>query len=169
MPRNSYKPVIDPVKEAFEVARTLGIPNLLQPGLAKEIIIAEILGHEVNPEKRQQDAHEPGNPSIKYEYLTCKEGGAGQFHRMNKFPEDKRIASLNRIRRNSRIFLAVFHASNQIEVKTIYELEPDKVEAEAIRQIDSSALEKPHVNLSVSWAKANGKVVYSDTWSSQSR
>lgn len=79
---------------------------------------------------------------------------------MNKLPEDKRVASLNRIRRNNSIFLAIFYASNQIKVKTIYELEPDVVEHEAIRQMNVSELEKPHVNLYESWARMHGRVVY---------
>ena len=158
-----YKPVIRLVKEAFALARTLGIQNLLQPGLVKEMIIAEILGHEVNLKKRQHDAHDPDNPSIKYEYLSCKEGGAGQFHRMYWFPEDKRDKSLERIRRNQSIFLAVFYAHNQIRVKTIYELEPYIVELEAIRQMNVSELDIPHVNLSETWAKANGRAVYQNT------
>lgn len=77
MTQHRYRPLISLVKEAFALARTLGIPDLLQPGLAKELIIAEILGHEVNLAKRQHDAYDPDNPSVKYEYLSCKEGGAG--------------------------------------------------------------------------------------------
>lgn len=162
MARPRYKYLIKLIKEAFAHAQGLGIPNLLQPGLAKEIVIADILGHEVIISKDGADAHDPANPSVKYEYLSCKEGGAGQFHRMNKFPEDKRVDSLRRIRRNNSIFLAIFYAGNQIKVKTIYQLEPNVVELEAIRQMDISILEKPHVNLSEAWARIHGRVVYQD-------
>ena len=34
------------VREAAELARSIGISNLLQPGLVKELIIADILGHQ---------------------------------------------------------------------------------------------------------------------------
>ena len=157
-----YKPVIRLVKEAFSLARTLGIPNLLQPGLAKEPVIADILGHEVIPAKRQPDARDPDNPSVLYEYLSCKEGGSGQFDRMFKAPIEKRKRSLNRIRRNTKIYLAVFYAENQLEVKTIYELEPDVVERETVRQLDRSENNISHVGFSIPWTRDNGRVVYQD-------
>lgn len=158
-----YKPVIRLVKEAFALARSLGIQNLLQPGLVKEMIIAEILGHEVIFAKRQPDARDPDNPRIMYEYLTCKEGGTGQLDRMIKSPEDERMDSLNRIRRNDKIYFAVFYKANQIKVKTIYELETDIVLEEAIRKMDRSKNRISHVGFSENWSRANGRVVYSDT------
>ncbi len=160
MARQRYKYLIKLIQEAFAQARDLGIPNLLQPGLAKEIVIADILGHEVISAKRQPDAHDPENPEIMYEYLSCKEGGSGQFDRMFKSPVDKRERSLDRIRRNSKIYLAVFYAHNQLEVKTIYELEPYVVEREAVRQLDRSANDISHIGFSISWTREHGRVVY---------
>ena len=98
MARQRYSYLINLIKEAFAHARGLGIPNLLQPGLAKEIVIADILGHEVIISKDSADAHDPENPRIMYEYLSFKEGGNGQFDRMIKSPEDERQDSLDRIR-----------------------------------------------------------------------
>ena len=161
MSRRVYKQIIDLVRQASRLARSAGIPNLLQPGLVKEMIIAEILGHELIPAKRGPDARDPNNPQITYEYLTCKEGGSGQFDRMYKHPQDMREQSLNRIRRNSKIYFAVFYAENQIEVKTIYELESHIVEAEANRKLDRSKNDTSHVGFSESWARKNGRVVYS--------
>ena len=162
MARDVYKPLIKLVQQAFALARSLGIPNLLQPGLAKEIVIADILGHEVIPAKRQPDARDPENPDIMYEYLSCKEGGSGQFDRMFKFPLDKRERSLDRIRRNSKIYLAVFYADNQLKAKTIYELDPKVVEHEAVRQLERSANDISHVGFSISWTSEHGRVVYRD-------
>ncbi len=147
-----YKPLV----------RTLGIPNLLQPGLAKELVIADILGHEVIPAKRQPDARASDDPSIMYEDLSCKEGGSGQFDRMFKAPLEKRERSLDRIRRNHKIYLAVFYTKNQIEVKTIYELEPDVVEREAVRQLDRSQNDISHVGFSIQWSRDHGRIVYQD-------
>ncbi len=163
-----YKPLIKLVKEAFSLARSLGIPNLLQPGLAKELVIADILGHEVITAKRQPDARDRENPDILYEYLSCKEGGSGQFDRMFKAPLEKRERSLDRIRRNHKIYLAVFYIRNQIEAKTIYELEPNVVEGETVRQLDRSNNDISHVGLSESWARAHGRIVYNDPSNSQS-
>jgi hypothetical protein len=51
MATNDYRKIIELVLRAAELARTMGINNLLQPGLIKEMIIAEILGHEILPAK----------------------------------------------------------------------------------------------------------------------
>lgn len=67
MSREIYRKIIDLVVKAAEMARTLGIHNLLQPGLVKEMMIADILGHELITAKRGADAGNPENPSRVYE------------------------------------------------------------------------------------------------------
>ncbi|MCY3906223.1 MAG: hypothetical protein OXF63_03110 [Anaerolineaceae bacterium] len=161
MAKRSYRRIIALVLEASRLAKAMGIPNLLQPGLVKEMIIAEILGHELIISKRDPDACDPGSPHITYEYLTCKEGGSGQFDRMFKSPAEKREQSLTRIRRNSKIYLAIFFAEDQTKIKTIYELEPRIVESEAIRKLNNSRNQISHVGFPESWARINGRVVYS--------
>ena len=54
-----YRQIIALVLKASELARSVGIPNLLQPGLVKEMIIADILGHELITSKRDADARDP--------------------------------------------------------------------------------------------------------------
>lgn len=56
MQRSAYHKIIALVREASDLARSIGIPNLLQPGLVKEMIIADILGHELIHSKRDADA-----------------------------------------------------------------------------------------------------------------
>lgn len=142
------------------MARSVGIDNLLQPGLVKEMIIADILNHELIVSKRDADAHALNNPNILYEYLSCKEGGMGQFDRMFKEPETKRRESLERIRRNFKIYYAVFYALDQTRVKVIYELDPNVVVLEAERQLDKSRNVISHVSFSESWVRQNGTAVY---------
>ena len=146
------------------MARSVGIANLLQPGFAKEMIIADILGHELIHSKREADAHALGNPEEKYEYLSCKEGGSGQFDRMFRELADKREESLTRITRNSKIYYAVFYEDNQAKCKVIYELEPDVVLEETERQLDRSRNAISHVGFGIRWVRQNGKVVYEDDY-----
>lgn len=61
--------IIELVVKAQDLALGIGIPNILQPGLVKEMIISEILGHELIASKRDADAHDRNNPAVKYEYL----------------------------------------------------------------------------------------------------
>lgn len=160
--RKAYKEIISLVIKAAEKAKTIGISNLLQPGLVKEMIIADILDHTLIISKRDADAHAPRNPKIKYEYLSCKEGGSGQLDRMFKSPYEKRTKSIERISRNSKIYLAVFYKENQLKCKIIYELEPKIVAKEANRQLDASQNDISHVGFSVNWAMKHGKAVYRD-------
>lgn len=162
MAREIYRKIIDLVQSAANLARSIGISNLLQPGLVKEMIIADLLGHELIHSKRDADAHAPGNPSIKYEYLSCKEGGTGQLDRMFASPPDKRAESLTRITRNRMIYFAVFYAHDQMRVKVIYEISPEALAQETERQLDSSRNEISHVGFSEVWAKTNGTIAYSD-------
>lgn len=163
MAREIYRQIIDLILKAAQLARSVGITNLLQPGLVKEMIIADILGHELIHSKRDADAHEPGNPDAKYEYLTCKEGGTGQLDRMFKEPPEKRAESLFRITRNRKVFLAVFYSDNQTKVKTIYELDPGDVVQETQQQLDRSRNAISHVGFTEDWARQKGKVIYGDS------
>ena len=160
MGNNFYKQIINLVLKASEIARKAGIANLLQPGLVKEMIIADILGHELITSKRDADAHAAGNPTVKYEYLSCKEGGSGQLDRMFKEPAHKRKESLSRIARNEKIYYAVFYSGNQTMVKVIYEIEPDVLLRETERRLDRSKNSISHVSFPESWANANGRIVY---------
>ena len=160
MVRKTYRKIIELVLEAAKLARTVGIPNLLQPGLVKEMIIAEHLGHVLIKTKRDADAHAPDNPDEKYEYLSCKEGGSGQLDRMFKEPADKRMESLERITRNKKIFFAVFYENDQTRCKVIYELPVTEVLKETERQLDRSGNKISHVGFSEKWTQEHGTIVY---------
>lgn len=148
--------------KAQELALKIGIPNILQPGLVKEMIISEILGHDLIHSKRDADACDPNDPSIKYEYLSCYVGGSGQLDRMFKEPKKEREKSLYRIRRNKKIYFAIFHKANPLKIKTIYEIEPKVLVAETERQLDRSRNAISHIGINESWALGNGKVIYQD-------
>jgi hypothetical protein len=162
MAREIYRKIVASVIKAAELARSVGIHNILQPGLVKEMIIADILGHELITTKRDADARDAHDPNSLYEYLSCKEGGSGQLDRMFKKPADKRQESLNRIRRNSKIYFAVFYKANQTKAKVIYEIEPEVMVQETERKLDRSRNDISHVGFSEAWARSNGKLVYQE-------
>ena len=72
MAREIIRKIIELVVKAQDLARSIGISNLLQPGLVKEMIIADLLVHDLITSKRDADACDPNDPTIKYEYLSCK-------------------------------------------------------------------------------------------------
>jgi hypothetical protein len=157
-----YRKIVNLVLQAAALARTVGIQNLLQPGLVKEMIMADHLGHQVIITKRDADACDRDDPSILYEYLSCKEGGSGQLDRMFKEPPEKRRESLARITRNDKIYFAVFYAAEQTKAKVIYEIEPSVLVTETERQLDRSRNSISHVGFTEAWVRNNGKVVYKD-------
>jgi hypothetical protein len=163
MSKAIYRKIIDLILQAAKLARSVGIHNILQPGFVKEMIMADHLGHQVILTKRDADACDINDPSILYEYLSCKEGGSGQLDRMFKEPKDKRQQSLLRITRNTKFYFAVFFALEQTLVKVIYEIDPQVVVKETERQLDRSRNSISHVGFTEAWARSNGKVVYTHT------
>jgi len=162
MTQNIYRKIIALVKKAQYFANQIGMPNILQPGLVKEMIIADILGHKLISTKRNADACDPNDPSIQYEYLSCKEGGSGQLDRMFKEPLAERIKSLDRIKRNKMIFYAIFYEKDQLKPKIIYAIKPEVLLKETERQLDVSRNSISHCGFSNNWAAENGDVVYED-------
>ncbi len=148
MSQNITHQIIDLILKAATLAKSIGIDNLLQPGLVKEMIVADILGHQLILSKHHADTHASGNPNEKYEYLCCKEGGSFQFDRMFKEPREKREKSLSRITRNVKIYCAVFYKNNQLKCKIIYELNPQDILIEAERKLDRSSNEMSHLGFS---------------------
>lgn len=154
--------IIALVVRAQDLALSIGIPNILQPGLVKEMIISEVLGYKPIFSKRDADACDRNNPLIKYEYLSCYEGGTGQLDRMFKSPTENRVESLHRITRNKMIYLAIFYKKNPLKIKIIYEIQPKVLLKETERQLDRSSNQISHVGFSEDWAKINGRVIYQD-------
>ena len=152
--------IITLIRKAQELALKIGIFNILQPGLVKEMIIAEILGHKIIASKRDADACDKNNPNIKFEYLSCYEGGSGQLDRMFKAPAEKREESLLRIKRNKKVYFAIFYKKDPLKVKVIYEIEPAVVLKETERQLDRSRNDISHVGFTEEWAGKNGIEVY---------
>ena len=66
--RIATRQIIEFVIQAQDIALQVGIPNILQPGLVKEMIVADILGHVIISSKRDADACDamthPSNTSI---------------------------------------------------------------------------------------------------------
>jgi hypothetical protein len=157
---NYISQIINYVRKAQEIAAQHGFKNLLQPGLVKELVVADILGHEVHRTKHEPDAFDPADPERKFEYLSCFEGGTFQLDRMFSSPFDKRAKSLERITRNTAIYCAVFDEESPLDVLAIYEVQVDAMLCEAGRQLDASRNKISHIGFTIKWAQQNGKLVY---------
>ena len=158
MDRSIKQQIIELVLKASALAEQVGIANILQPGLIKEMMLADILGHQLIPTKRDADAHAIDNENEKYEYLTCKEGGSFQFDRMYSEPKSERARSLERITRNAKIYFAVFYANNQLKCKIIYELNPEDILGEAELKLDNSENQISHISFTIRYISQHEKV-----------
>ncbi len=156
-----FRIIIRLAKRLSVLSSKIGISNIFQPGLIKEMIIADILGHTLVPTKRGPDAMSMaplGKPRY-YEYLTCLEGGAGQIDRVFR-KGSKRRRSLDRILRNRWIYLAIFDENNILYCIRIYRLSPRSVVRHIKRQLIRSRNEISHVTITEKWAKRRGKIVW---------
>lgn len=152
--------IVKLLREAQHLATAEGYSNLLQPGMVKELIIGDILGHAVHKTKHEPDAWNPLDPSEKFEYLCCVEDGTFQLDRMFKAPAEVRAKSLLRITRNTGVFCAVFDKKNPLDVLRIYEIPVDRVLIEVERQLDASRNDISHVGMTIKWCERNGALVY---------
>jgi Restriction endonuclease PvuII len=134
-----------------------GVPNILQPGVMKELMMAEILGHDLIPKKDSADAKDKeGNT---YEYLASIRRINVTTNRGCSFQLDRVTPSnLNRVTRNKAFYFGIF--KNHLEVEEIWKVEVSVVLAEVKRQIENCKNDMAHVNFLLKWLEANGKRVF---------
>ena len=134
-----------------------GITNILQPGVIKELIMAEILGHGLVPQKDLPDAQD--NKGNYYEYLASirrvnvktNKGCSFQMDRVTK-------KNLTRITRNAAFYFGIF--KTHLEIEEIWKVEITTVLSEVQRQLNNSKNEISHVNFLLNWLQRNGTLVY---------
>ncbi len=142
--------ILEHIRRAQTLASELGIKNILQPGIVKELVLARLLGHELIPDKAKADARD-ADGSL-YEYL-CSLGSS------NNFQIDRlTAANLDRIRRNRAFFFAFF--VDALTLGEVFEIDTATVLEEAQRQLGRSKNKISHLNLSGKWVRERGKCVY---------
>ena len=154
-----------PASELFDLLRQAqrialekhGVPNILQPGVMKELMMAEILGHDLIPQKDSADAKDNGGNT--YEYLasirrvnvTTNRGCSFQLDRVTP-------GNLNRITRNKAFYFGIF--KDHLEVEEIWKVEIPVVLEEAKRQLEHCKNDIAHVNFLLKWLTTNGTRVF---------
>ncbi len=138
--------IVAHIKAAQELATGLGIPNILQPGLVKELILAEALGHTPITSKANADARD--SDGRLYEYL-CSLSTSNNFQ-IDRVTRENR----ERITRNAAFFFAFF--SDSVTLAEVYRVETAAVLQEAERQLARSRNDISHLNLSGAWVRRSG-------------
>lgn len=151
--------LVSHIRAAQILASAHGFNNILQPGLVKEMMIADLLGHQVHKTKHYADAYDPFDPSIQYEYLTRTNIGDYGFQMSTIHDNEKTI---KRFTRNAAFFFATFDAKIPLHINDIYRGETDVVLEEALRQLRRSKNSRAHFIVRPQWVKVNAIQVYSD-------
>lgn len=150
--------IIDLLLQAQSYAeKSHGISNILQPGIIKELIMAEILGHQLIPQKDLPDAKdESGNF---YEYLASIRRVNTKTNKGCSFQMDRVTKSnLSRITRNRAFYFGIF--KNHLEIEQIWIVEIPLVLSEVERQLKRCKNDIAHVNFLLKWLETNGKLIY---------
>ena len=137
-----------------------GISNILQPGIIKELIMAEVLGHTLVPQKDLPDARDEfGNF---FEYLTSIRRLNVKTNKDCSFQIDRVTGNnLSRVTRNKAFYFGIFR--NHLEIDEVWEVKTTTVLAEVKRQIGSCKNTIAHVNFLLNWLKTNGYKIYPQT------
>lgn len=146
------------LKEAQRIAfEKHGVPNILQPGIIKELMMAEILGHDLIPQKDAADAKDKtGNT---YEYLASIRRVGVVTNKGCSFQMDRITTSnLHRVTRNRAFYFGVF--KDHLEVEEIWKVEIPIVLAEVERQLDKCKNDIAHVNFLLKWLEGHGTKVF---------
>lgn len=137
-----------------------GVPNILQPGVIKELMMAEVLGHKLLPQKDSADATNQRGDT--FEYLASINRVAVKTNRGCSFQMDRMTRSnLHRITRNSAFYFGIF--SDHLTLAEIWRVEISVILAEVERQLDRCKNDIAHVNFLLRWLKSNGMQVYEST------
>ena len=160
--------LISRIDEANLIAQKLGI-NISQPGLIKEIVMAQKLGHLVVSDKHLPDAHDPETGDY-FEYLSCQNKPGLRDSSKNfaidcmfSRPEEDMARSMKRITRNKTFYCGVFRGTL---LEEIYEVPTqmflDYTTANLNRRDrEGTSKNREHtVNYSLKWVKEVGTKVY---------
>lgn len=134
-----------------------GVSNILQPGVIKELMMAEVLGHELVPQKDSADAEDRlGNT---FEYLASIKRIDVKTNRGCSFQMDRMTRqNLHRVTRNSAFYFGIF--TDHLTLAEIWRVEIPVVLAEVERQLDRCKNDIAHVNFLLRWLETNGKRAY---------
>lgn len=136
--------LLELLRKAQRIAmRDHGVSNILQPGVVKELMMAELLGHELIPQKDLSDAKDrDGNT---YEYLASIRRVKVSTNRGCSFQLDRVTRqNLSRITRNRAFYFGIF--KNHLEIEEVWRVDIPLVLAEAKRQLDNCKNDIAHVN-----------------------
>ena len=154
---NETDEIISLLRKVQAIAeKELSITNILQPGIIKELMMAEILGHKLINQKDSADAEDEYGS---YEYLASIRRVNVKTNKGCSFQMDRMTPSnLQRVKRNKAFYFGIF--KNHLEIDEIWKVTTNTVLEEVNRQLTSSKNNISHVNFLLKWLKSKGVKIY---------
>ena len=154
----SSSEIMDLLRRTQEIAEEkYGITNILQPGVIKEMIMAEILDHGLVPQKDLPDARDANGNY--YEYLASIRRVNVKTNKGCSFQMDRVTpTNLTRVTRNAAFYFGIF--KTHLEIEEVWRVEIPVVLTEVQRQLKNCKNDIAHVNFLLKWLEANGSLVY---------
>ncbi len=155
----SKSKILQHLRLAQDLAKAeFGVENILQPGIIKEMIMAEILKHDLIPQKDSADAKDADGT---YEYLASIRRVNVKTNKGCSFQMDRVTSkNLQRVTRNRAFYFGIF--KNHLEIEQIWMVKTEVILAEVMRQLDNCKNEIAHVNFLLGWLEKNGNLVFED-------
>ena len=153
----SQAKILEHLKIAQDIAiNEYGIVNILQPGIIKEMIMAEILGHQLIPQKDSADARDVNGT---YEYLASIRRVNVKSNKGCSFQMDRVTnENIQRVTRNRAFYFGIF--KNHLELEQIWMVKTEVILTEVLKQLEKSKNTISHINFLLSWLERNGEIVY---------
>jgi len=150
--------ILDLLKQAQHLAQErYGITNILQPGVVKELIMAEILNHTLIPQKDLPDAKDADGNF--FEYLASIRRVTGRTDLGCSFQMDRvTLNNLARVTRNARFYFGIFRS--HLDIEQIWEVDSSRVLEEVKRQLEGCKNDIAHVNFLLKWLEKTGRLVF---------
>ncbi len=157
-----YRRIIELVLKASDLGRAIGMDNLLQPGLVKEMIIVDILNHRLIYSKRDAEACSinDGNESMDT-CLAGKDGADNWTGCSRRLPRSDQHPCEES--REIQLFTPLFLTPTTRRNARGYKIEPKILLLETERKLNKSESDIFHVGFTETWARRDGMIVYEDT------
>ena len=154
----SASEIMDLLQKTQDLAQNkFGITNILQPGVIKELIMAEILGHKLVTQKDLPDAQDENGGY--YEYLASIRRVNVKTNKGCSFQMDRVTRNnLSRVTRNKAFYFGIF--KTHLEIEQIWQVSIPVVLGEVKRQLDNCKNEIAHINFLLKWLEENGTLIY---------
>lgn len=158
----SSSEILHLLKTAQKIAsEKYGVSNILQPGVIKELMMAEMLGHVLIPQKDSADAKD--NNGNSYEYLASIRRVNVKTNKGCSFQMDRITPNnLNRVTRNKAFYFGIF--KNHLEIEELWRVEIPVVLAEVKRQLEKCKNDIAHVNFLLKWLEENGTKIFPESF-----